>query len=385
MTNIAIIGGGLVGQAAALALSQQGLAVTQFEAAAAPLAAGVDARGERYLALNASTVQSLQRLAVTLDITRCAPIRSVMINRQGEFGCIHAHASDIKLDCLGMLVPASALASALELALQASDVTRRFSHSLHALEASESGVHLQFDKQLDFRCDLLIGADGTDSAVRRLSGLSAEQRDYAMQAIVCNASIDKDHEGCAFERFCDTGPLALLPLPNRRLGIVWTLPNEDAERVAELSDTEFCRELQLAFGYRLGLITQPSARKRWPLRASFCQHAVAERTVLLGNSALTVHPLGAQGFNLGVRDVMAFAEHLRTNEQSNIRLQRLQRFNAARLADRSATLQFSDQALVATRSTNELARVARTIGFAAMNMVPLADRSLLRFGLGFTR
>jgi 2-octaprenyl-6-methoxyphenol hydroxylase len=385
MINVAIIGGGLVGQAAALALSQRGFAVTQFEAGATPAAGAIESRGERYLALNAFTVQSLQRLSVALDANRCAPIRSVLINRQGEFGSIHAHASEIGLDQLGQLTPSSVLASALESALQASSVTRHFSHTLCALERIDTGLRLQFDSRDVFDCDLLIGADGTDSTVRALSGLTAEQRDYEMQAVICNVSASSDHQGCAFERFLDTGPLALLPLPQQRLGVVWTLPNEAAERIGALSDAEYCEQLQHAFGYRLGRISAPSARKRWPLRASFCKQAVADRTVLLGNAALTVHPLGAQGFNLGMRDVVAFADHAAREREQVSSLQSLQRFNGARLNDRRTTFQFSDQALVVTRSSHVIARVARSLGFAAMNAIPLAERSLLRFGLGFSR
>ncbi len=126
--------------------------------------------------------------------------------------------------------------------------------------------------------------------------------------MIANVATSVAHEGRAFERFTQHGPLAMLPMSDGRCSLVWCHPLERREELLSWSDEKFCRELQSAFGWRLGKITHAGKRSAYPLALTRAARAITHRTVLVGNAAQTLHPIAGQGFNLGMRDVMSLAE-----------------------------------------------------------------------------
>lgn len=400
--DIAIIGGGLVGASVALALTRQNhtrpLTVVQFEAQAATTMQSAPAGGkdERHLALNACSWQTLRDFGVPLTEARCRAIEAVHISSRGDFGRVLLRAREQRLREFGRLVPASHLREALESAQEQrvaeGRLARRFAKCLTGLQAGEQGVDLQFGAEA-VRANVVIGADGTESSVRRLmldalgQSDSVERLDYQASALSFNVNAEIAHQGCAFERFTDAGPIALLPLPGQRVGVVWTLPAAQAHALALVGELEFLDAFQAAFGYRLGRFSQLSPRTLWPLHCVRAQCDVSERIVLIGNAAQTIHPLGAQGFNLGLRDAVALARTLSELASFEARLlgPALHSFSQARRADREQTRQFSDGGLVATQNTTAFARMARSLAFTALDSLPLLKHGLSRFGLGFKR
>lgn len=399
--DIAIIGGGLVGASVALALSQhsrtRACKLVQFEAQAGTnVVAPAGGRDERHLALNACSWQTLLDLGVPLAAARCRAIEAVHISSRGDFGRVLLRASEQRLSEFGRLVPASHLREALESAQQArvaqGYLQRRMGQRLSALQMGERDVELHFGSEV-VRADVVIGADGTESSVRThmLEQLgksdSVNRLDYQSTALSFNLSAERAHQGCAFERFTETGPIALLPLPGQRVGVVWTLPAPAAQSLASATTEEFLAAFQAAFGYRLGRFSQPSPRTLWPLHCLRAKLDVAERIALIGNAAQTIHPLGAQGFNLGLRDAVALARCLADvpNFEPAVLGSALSRFSQARWADREQTRAFSDSGLVATQNTTGMARAARSLAFTALDTLPLLKHSLSRFGLGFKR
>jgi 2-octaprenyl-6-methoxyphenol hydroxylase len=246
--------------------------------------------------------------------------------------------------------------------------------------------------QTQTRTSLVIGADGSDSSVRALmprTSADDDHFDYASSAISFNVLAEYEHAGCAFERFTDVGPIALLPLPNRRMGAIWTLPKVQAEQAISASENDFLARFQTAFGYRLGRFSALGKRSLWPLQRLRAQPDIAARCVLIGNAAQTIHPLGAQGFNLGLRDALALAAEVYALidklADANAVHKALQQFSDARRADRDTTLRFSDSTLVATQNATGLAKLTRGLTLLALDTAPLAKRTLTRFGLGFVR
>ena len=400
--DIAVIGGGLVGASLVLALAafarEKGLRVLHIEANA--LANSVLASDERHLALNAFSWQTLTQLGVALDANRCAPIQRIHISSRGDFGRVLLDARQEGVLEFGRLVPAKQLRDALEAALTSCSsawLTRQHDSRLIAMnsaagDAAELTLAAATDGALTtVRARLVVGCDGSQSSVRTLmtaaSAAPAEHLvfDYQASALSFNFKPEYDHLGTAYERFTDTGPIALLPLPNRRMGAVWTLASTEAAVALKLSDAEFLQQFQQAFGYRLGRFSDPGKRALWPLQRLRAQPDFADRCVLIGNAAQTIHPLGAQGFNLGLRDAVALAAALEKAGDNLGDQALLQTFSDARAKDRADTLRFSDSGLVATQNTAAVARVARSIAFSALEIVPLAKRSLVRFGLGYVR
>ena len=399
--DIAVIGGGLVGASLVLALDafaqEKGLRVLHIEAN--PLANSVLASDERHLALNAFSWQTLTQLGVALDASRCAPIQRIHISSRGDFGRVLLDAKQEGVPEFGRLVPANQLRDALEAALancSSAWLTRQHDSRLIALSSATDDAAVLTIAAADgalstVRARLVVGCDGSQSSVRTLmtaaSAAPAEHLvfDYQASALSFNFKPEYDPSGTAYERFTDTGPIALLPLPNQRMGAVWTLASAEAAVALKLSDAEFLQQFQQAFGYRLGRFSDPGKRALWPLQRLRAQPDFAVRCVLIGNAAQTIHPLGAQGFNLGLRDAVALAAVLEKAGDNLGDQALLKTFSDARAKDRADTLRFSDSGLVATQNTSVVARVARSIAFSALETVPLAKRSLVRFGLGYVR
>lgn len=156
---------------------------------------------------------------------------------------------------------------------------------------------------------LVVGADGADSAVRRAAGLPLRVHRCDHVALAGDFLPERPHRGRAFERFTDRGPLAVLPLDEERCGFVWAVPEPVAAEEG-FDGPGFGARLADGFGSRLGALRGVELRVRRPLRVCHAPRVTAPRTVLVGNAANALHPVGAQGFNLGLRDVEALARLL---------------------------------------------------------------------------
>jgi 2-octaprenyl-6-methoxyphenol hydroxylase len=384
--DVVIVGGGLVGMSLAASLQGSALSVLQIEAQA-PLP--VEQRwDERHFALGKASLERLQALGAWTTTLEETPIREVHVSRAGEFGRVLLRASDMGLDAFGATAPARLLVAALERRLTGcSDVQRWRPARLQGFVAGPDHVDLQVVTDADaeaqsLRCRLLVAADGTESTIRSAAGIAVQRHDYHQTAIVCAAETEVSHQGRAFERFTDDGPVALLPLTGNRCGVVCTL-GEGAARVAEaMSDAEFIQLLQLRFGHRLGRITRIGRRQLWPLRLTLAERIVDQRVVVIGNAAQTIHPIGAQGFNLGLRDASTLADRLRGAADPGA-ADVLQAYAGARAADREQTIQMSNGMLRLSAANGPLLQGLRAVGMALIDRVPVLAQGIARAAMGY--
>jgi 2-octaprenyl-6-methoxyphenol hydroxylase len=255
-----------------------------------------------------------------------------------------------------------------------------------AIETHDDHVAIRLrtpDGERQVRTRLLVGADGTESFVRRTLGIDVERHDYGQSAFVTTLTLDKPLDGMAYERFTDSGPIALLPLGANRAGLVLSVPSADAPRVAALDDDAFIAFVHERFGWRAGRFARPGRRKPYPLARALASRTIAERAVLVGNAAQTVHPVGAQGFNLGLRDALTLAELLRASDADPGGEDLLAQHVERRAADRSATTRFSDDLVRLMGNDFAPLRLVRSLGFHALDRIaPLKRRFALR-GMGF--
>src|SRR5690606_30868095 len=149
---------------------------------------------------------------------------------------------------------------------------------------------------------LVVAADGAQSKLRESAGVRAQSWDYAQVALISNVSPQRFHDHVAYERFTSSGPLALLPMYDGRMGLIWTFAREEVDAIAACSDADFLSKLQDAFGFRLGRFTRVGARHRYPLALTRSDDYISERLAIVGNAAQALHPIAGQGFNLGLRD-----------------------------------------------------------------------------------
>ena len=232
---------------------------------------------------------------------------------------------------------------------------------------------------------LLVAADGVNSAIREQFGIDSRESDYKQTAIVTNITPQLPHRNIAYERFTETGPLALLPMTEQRCAVVWTVASEHADEVMALDDDAFLSRLQERFGYRLGSLQRPGLRQAWPLKLLQATESVRERLALVGNAAHTLHPIAGQGFNLGARDIAVLAEVLVEavrNGQDPGALEVLDRYAAWRRADHQSVTVFTDGLARLFTLPLPALGMARSAGMLALDLLPPAKRLLTRMTMG---
>jgi 2-octaprenyl-6-methoxyphenol hydroxylase len=382
--DVLIVGGGLVGASLAIALERSGLSVALAEAAA-PRVDAQPSYDERNLALARASVNALTALGVWPHLSTAAAIRKIHISRQGEFGAVRLDAKQHDLDAFGAVVPARELGNALLRRLDACAELKRFAPATVKsmdVDADHATARLQAaDGEHTIKARLLVGADGTNSFVRDALGIDVDQFDYDQTAFVLTVTTERVIDS-AYERFTAVGPTALLPLGERRGGVVLTVPSADSERVANLDDAGFLDLLHSRFGWKLGRFSRPGKRVSYPLRRICAQRLTSTRAVLVGNAAQTLHPIAAQGFNLGLRDALTLAERVQHSDDPGS-ASLLADYAQARLADRDGTIAMSDGLARWTRDESLPLKLARSFGMIALDRIAPLQSMLIDRGMGF--
>ncbi|MBD8899453.1 UbiH/UbiF/VisC/COQ6 family ubiquinone biosynthesis hydroxylase [Rhodanobacter sp. DHG33] len=310
--DVAVVGGGMVGAAAALALAKAGFATALLEARAPQPWNATDEVDLRVVGLAPSSIALLDGLGVWTSIreSRSGPYSHMHV-WDGESGAaIDFDAADEGRDLLGHIVENSLVQWELWQALQSAGVRRLCPAEVRGFEAREDRVTLELAGGESLSARLLVAADGAASPLRDMAGIGTRGHDYAQRAVVAHVVTERAHERTAWQRFLPTGPLALLPLADGRSSIVWSLPEDEAQRVLALDDAGFMQALGVASDFRLGRIVSTTKRAAFPLRLQLAESYQAERFVLLGDAAHAVHPLAGQGVNLGLRDVAELRDAL---------------------------------------------------------------------------
>lgn len=312
--DVLIIGGGMVGASLARAISGHGLRIGVVEA----YAYNDDNQpsfDDRVLALSWGSRLILQGMGLWSALAPDAQdITDIHISERGQCGFTRLHSREEQVEALGYVMTARDLGRVLSAGLtNLPDLELICPARLVNLELNPAQVDLTIDHQGSHQhisARLLVAADGGDSRIREILQLPVRESTYGQTAIIANVATQQPHQGVAFERFTDTGPLALLPMRDDRCSLVWTARDEQVSELMALDDQVFLERLQERFGFRLGRITRIGKRAAYPLRLRQVKEQIRPRVVLIGNAAHAVHPVTGQGFNLGLRDVAALADVL---------------------------------------------------------------------------
>jgi 2-octaprenyl-6-methoxyphenol hydroxylase len=388
--DILIAGGGLVGLSLGLALGGAGLRVSLVDQA--PPDSAQRPADERHLALNEVSCRILTHLGVLPALgAAAAPIRAIHVSSAGEFGVTHWSASDSGRERFGVVVPARRLLHELRHAVVSrSDVQLLAPAAVQDVQASADHVSAQIaagaGEKSAVSARLLVIADGAESALRSAAGIGAERHDYQRSAICCALTPERDHQGTAYERFTRSGPVALLPQAQGRCGAIFVVETTEVARLMALDEQDYLAKLQQAFGYRLGRLRDAGLRVSYPLRRTLAERLTAPRQVLIGNAAQAVHPVGAQGFNLGLRDAAALAQallqsHHQAGDPGAPTL--LEGYAAARQADRAATTGLSHALALGTSLRSAPAGWLRSLALIAADRIEPLREHLLLGGMGY--
>jgi len=321
--DIIIVGGGAIGATLALSLDRLNYRVALIELRQPVFSS---CSPERVIALNAGSRLHLERLGVWEDIAAAGAgvIRHIVVAEPGNRGWVDMHAAEVRsqqagrqIEALGHVVEMGPMLEPIYRQLEASSVQLCLPASVQGIRIEDDTVEVALHQDgvaRSIRASLLVGADGTNSQIRRLAGITTRGWDYNRFGIVASVRCQRQHDETAFECFRSAGPLAFLPLADGRYSIVWAVQPGEASQLLGMDDTGFLYALQRAAGDELlnntGAVVETSARASFPLELTFASRFAASRVALVGNAAHTVHPVAGQGMNLGLRDVEVLVHEL---------------------------------------------------------------------------
>jgi 2-octaprenyl-6-methoxyphenol hydroxylase len=392
--DIAIIGGGMVGASLAVALAGSGVAAMLVEGIA-PGSGSQPSFDERTTALGNSSRRIFQSLGVWEQMAAdAAAIRTIHVSDAGRFGFARLKAEEQGIEAFGYVLPNRVIGAAMWARLQnSSDLLLRVPFRPDGVRIVDDRVQFRLTGQSEVEEEvsarLVVAADGANSLVRTAAGIEADVEDYDQVAIVANVAADRPHDGTAYERFTQTGPLAVLPLRDGSYGVIWTCKPARATQVLQLDDPAYLQELQNCFGWRAGKFVRAGVRASYPLRLTRATTTVARRTVLIGNAAQALHPVAGQGFNLGLRDAAMLAELIvGTKHGSNTRdvgsPELLRQFADWRAGDRAGVTRFTDGLVKLFGDARPAVGALRDLGLLLFDLSPSAKSALARVSAGFS-
>ena len=365
--DIAIVGGGLAGASLAVALAPLGYDIKVIEAVAykAPEQPSYD---DRTLALSHSSCRILSGIGLWEPLEADATaIRKIFITELDRPGRVVLDSAEMGLSEFGHVVEARRFGVAVTgLLAQTANIELVSPASVEDIQLGTNTNRLSLGTAtgaLDLEARLVVAADGANSFIRERLNIPTKKRDYGQTAIICNVTPEVEHAGRAFECLTDTGPFAVLPHTGKRCGLVWSVASATANELLELDDETFLERAQARFGMQLGAFIKAGRRTAYPLKLVRATEDIRERLVILGNAAHAIHPIGAQGFNLALRDVAALAEVLADDDPGDPGdTGLLHTYSGWRAKDQRDTIAASDGMTRLFSNTSPIAAGLRTTG-----------------------
>ena len=306
--EIVVVGVGLVGLSAAIAFAQQGKKVVLVDAKK-PTIKLKKAWDERVYALTPATETWLKTIGVWahVDASRVNLINAMHIFDDVSEQPLVLRDEDANLPKLGLIVENQNLMNALWQQLKALDVTVITDVPCQSLDNTQQQIVLSLANSQQIAAKLLVAADGVDSWVRKQVNISVTKKDFKQTAIVANFNVEKHHQNVARQWFAPHDVLALLPLTDKMVSIVWSVSTERAAQLLALSESELAHNVRARSQAVLGDFTQMDKTQSFSLNQQTASQLIAERVVIVGDAAHQIHPMAGQGVNLGFRDVMELA------------------------------------------------------------------------------
>lgn len=397
--DVLIVGGGMVGATLAVALHRSPYRTGLIEAQppGAECQPGYD---DRSIALSYGSSRILHCLGLWSALMPLAePIRRIHVSDRGHFGVTRMDADKEGVAALGYVIESRAFGAVAATRLQAMHGNFRLLCPARVEAVQPDDDRVTVDVNVDggrrtLTTKLLVAADGAASSVRRMLNIPAEQTDYGQHAIIANVTPQRHSAGTAYERFTDSGPLALLPMRDHagrqaRCAAIWTVPVSRHDALMALDDAAFLRALQQRFGWRLGRFMHTGRRSSYPLTLVNNSRRIAPRTVFIGNAAQSLHPVAGQGFNLALRDVATLVDCLNRHEEGLPVADPgdgglLEHYQRRRRGDQRNVIRFTDQLVKLFSNDFPPLAHARSLGLFALDIMPALRRQLARRAMGLS-
>lgn len=391
--DVAIVGGGLVGQALAAALQPGSLRVAIIDPVQAqepPVAKQLPDYDLRVSALTARTQNLLVNIGAWQKIPQAAlgPYTAMKVWDGEGTGDVEFEAADIHASCLGHIVENRQVLWALQQVLAETEVTFVRQSARYLDNQNDEGytpVGLESGDRVLAR--LVVGADGALSRVRQWAGLATREWEYRQQAIIATVECEQPLQATAWQRFRQQGPLAFLPLANnpQMASIVWSTTPQEAEALMDMDEQAFNQELAHAFENRLGKVMASSQRVAIPLRQRHAREYGCEGVALAGDAAHSIHPLAGQGVNLGFKDAEVLAEEILRAHSRGMSISSgalVKRYQRRRESDNLLTMATMEGFKQLFSADAPLLRLLRNEGMRLFNRAPMLKHQVIKKAMG---
>ncbi|UEP28334.1 MULTISPECIES: UbiH/UbiF family hydroxylase [unclassified Burkholderia] len=382
--DVAVVGGGLVGKTAALALTQSGYKTALLAQPAAPRPADL-AFDTRIYALSSSSQALLERLRVwqALDHGRLAPVYDMRVYGDAHAE-LHFSAYQASVPQLAWIAESSLIETSLDAALRFQPNLTWFDARAQGFDVRDDAAVLTLSSGQVLEADLVVGADGAHSWVRSQMGARIERRDYRQTGVVANFKASLPHRETATQWFRDGEIVALLPLPDGHVSLVWSAHTAHADELLALDPAQLAAEVERVSHGQLGTLECVTPAAGFPLALQTVDKLIAPRVALVGDAAHLIHPLAGQGMNLGLRDVAALADAIANKERfRNLGdTVLLRRYERSRREDIRALMVATDGLQRLFAVPGSFAKAVRNAGMAFVGAQPLVKRWLVSAALG---
>ncbi|AGG32712.1 Ubiquinone biosynthesis hydroxylase, UbiH/UbiF/VisC/COQ6 family [beta proteobacterium CB] len=397
--DVAVVGGGITGKACALGLAQLGLQTIQIapdlgQAVAPPQG---NQWGQRIYAFSSSTQKLLAHLQVwdAIDHSRLQPVRDMRIfgDRGEKQDQLHLSAFEAGTPQLAWIGESNVIEHTLDQASRFQNKLERISDAVENIQVDADGASLQLTNGSTLRAQLVIAADGANSPIRSELGISAKEETYSQSAVVVNWICGQAHLETAYQWFLPGGDIvAMLPLPNQQVSMVWSTSPENAAELLQLDQVEWSEKFSLiangAIAAQLGELTLNSTPAAFPLKRMRASRFIGPdenpKVVLIGDAAHVMHPLAGQGLNLGLRDVATLLNILSKRESFRLPNDKvlLRRYERQRQGDTSALLWVTDKLKKLFSASSGTEKQLRNWGLGMVNRSHFIKRRLIERALG---
>ncbi|WP_034411883.1 2-octaprenyl-6-methoxyphenyl hydroxylase [Candidatus Photodesmus katoptron] len=378
--DVIIAGGGIVGVTFALSLN-----VLSNEKFSIALIEPFKNTLNRSIALSHGTVELMKKFKLWEAIIDIAtPINQIQISERSNLGIVNICTENYFIDAIGYVVELSHVLDIYYNRLKKmNNIELFFSKSVTGVKQKIDKVKIILTDSKQLTAKLLVAADGSISACCKKIRLDYQEYDFKQAAVVAKIISSEKNNGMAFKRFTKSGSIALLPISSNNFSLVWCLSPNLAREVMFYNEEKFLDSLQKEFGWYLGKLLKASNKATYPLYLRYQRKNISHRFAIIGNAAQTLHPMAAQGFNLGMRDVASLAEEIISSPHDIGDYDNLIRFNKHRNADRQATIKLTSS-LVKLFASNSLSiKIGRSVGLFAIENIFFLKMSLLHRMLGF--
>jgi len=386
--ELVVVGGGMVGMTLIAALQpaiEQGLGVTLIDPAPQPeqhLRTSPSFDG-RATALSAQALQVFSALKMANFEQALSNIQEIEVSDRGQAGLLQLHARELGFQRFGAVIANADLGALLWQKIHTLPVHWRFNSQVAKLSPKQNGHSVTLADGTLLHADLVILCDGGRSKLHESLGFSLQEKSFQALARVATLTTAKAHQGRAFERFTELGPIALLPF-GQASTLVWTVPQNQIDTLPN-SPTSAIPWLEQRFGQRLGRITGLSDWSEYPLierqMATTCSHGF----LALGNAAATLHPVAGQGFNLALRGLARSAKLINSQYNQDRQLPSFSQLNAVAdsiAQDQAKTAGVSRELIRLFQSSAPLLRWGRGLGLNSLDRHPSFRQSVALAGMG---